>query len=196
MDKTERIQRLKNHLALYNINHEKQVMKLPSLKEANIYCVIHGVSSHQYGPLLEKYIRTKFNYIKNKAEDCTGDCSKDGKNSEVKVSLGGATHSKFNFVQIRPSHDCDAYILTAYHLSSENVEAEGELYVFKIPKEDIKKIVVSYGGYAHGTIKKHGLITIESLNDENNIKEYAIRPTINSECWKALMLHRIMETSL
>jgi hypothetical protein len=38
------------------------------------------------------------------------------KNSEVKVSLGGATHSKFNFVQIRPSHDCDTYILTAYHL--------------------------------------------------------------------------------
>jgi hypothetical protein len=196
MDKTERIKRLKEHLALSKIKHEEQIMKLPSLKEANTYCVIHGLSAQQYGPLLEKYIRTKFNYIKNKAEECIGDCSKNGKNSEVKVSLGGATHSKFNFVQIRPSHDCDTYILTAYHISPENIDTEGELFIFKVPKQDIKRIVVSYGGYAHGTIKEHGSITIESLNDEKIIKEYALRPTINDDCWKALMSYRVIETAL
>lgn len=148
------------------------------------------------GSLLEKFIRTKFNYVKNKAEDCTGDCFKDGKNSEVKVSLGGARHKKFNFVQIRPLHDCDTYILTAYHLSHENIESEGELYIFKVPKNDIKNIVISYGGYAHGTIKEHGIITTESLNDENKIKEFALRPTINDNCWKELMNFRVSETSL
>jgi hypothetical protein len=88
------------------------------------------------------------------------------------------------------------YILVAYHLSSENVESEGELYVFKVPKEAIKKIVVLYGGYAHGTIKEHGAITAESLNEEKSTKEYAIRPTVNDECWKALLKFRVGEKSL
>ena len=197
MDKSESVKRLREHLALSKVKHEDQVMKLDTLKEAHTYCVIHGVSAQQYGPLIERFIRTKFNYTKNRAEDCTGDCSKDGKNSEVKVSLGGATHTKFNFVQIRPSHDCDTYILTAYHLSFENVESEGELYVFTVPKSEIKKLVVSYGGYAHGTVKEHGKMTMDSLNDEKNgIKEYALRPTINNDCWKALMAFRVPETDL
>ena len=196
IDRPERVRRLIEHLAISKVNHEDQLMKLATLKDAHVYCVIYGLSAQQYGPLLEKFIRTKFNYAKNKAEDCTGDCSKDGKNSEVKVSLGGATHTKFNFVQIRPSHDCDAYIFTAYHLSSENAESEGELYIFVIPKPDIKRIVVLFGGYAHGTIKEHGAITNESLNDDTSIKEYALRPTINDECWKALIPFRVPESGL
>ena len=196
MDKTERVKRLKEHLALSKVKHEDQIMKLETLKDAHTYCVIHGVSAQQYGPLLERFIRTKFNFVKNKAEDCTGDCSKDGKNSEVKVSLGGATHSKFNFVQIRPSHDCETYILTAYHLSSENVESEGDLYVFKVPKSEMKSLIISYGGYAHGTIKEHGKITIDSLNDVKSTKEYALRPSINDDCWKALMHFTVPETAL
>lgn len=196
MDKSDRVKRLREHLTLSKVNHEDQIMKQATLKAAHTYCVMHGLSAQKYGPLLERFIRIKFNYIKNKAEDCTGDCSKDGKNSEVKVSLGGETHTKFNFVQIRPSHDCDTYILTAYNLSSDNVESEGELYIFKVPKEEIKKIVVSFGGYAHGTIKEHGKITIESLNDKKSTKEYALRPTINDACWKALMAFRIPESDL
>jgi hypothetical protein len=196
MDKYERVKRLREHLAISKVNHEDQVMKLTTLKEAHIYCIIHGISAQQYGPLLERFIRIKFNYTKNKPEDCTGDCSKDGTNSEVKVSLGGATHTKFNFVQIRPSHDCETYIFTALHLSPENVESEGELYVFKVPKSDIKKIVMSYGGYAHGTIKEHGVITMDSLNDEKSIKEYALRPIINDDCWKALLVFRVPENTL
>ena len=196
MEKTDRVTRLKEHLTRSNVDHEHEIMKSGTLKEAHTYCVLNGVSGQQYGPILEKFIRTKFNYIKNKAKSCTGDCSKDGKNSEVKVSLGGKNHNKFNFVQIRPSHDCETYILTAYNLSDNNVELEGELYIFKVPKDDIKKLVVCFGGYAHGTIKEHGNITIESLNDEKSTKEYALRPTINDNCWKALLPFRVPESGL
>lgn len=197
MDKAENVKKLKEHLARSKVKHEDEVMKLATLKDAHVYCVMHGLSAQQYGPLLEKFIRVKFNYAKNKAEHCTGDCSKEGKNSEVKVSLGGATHTKFNFVQIRPSHDCDIYLLTAYHLCPENVEEEGELYVFRVPKEDIKSILLAHGGYAHGTVKEHGRITAESMKEVGgSSKEYALRPTVNDACWKALLPFRLHESEL
>jgi hypothetical protein len=47
-----------------------------------------------------------------------------------------------------------------------------------------------------GTVKEHGSITIESLNDDKSIKEYALRPSINDECWKALMTHKVIESAL
>jgi hypothetical protein len=193
LDKSERIVILKQHINSFYVNHEENILSIYSLKGAHVYCVLHNLSAQQYGPLLEKYIRIRFGYIKNKPEHCIGDCSKDGKNSEIKVSLGGKKHNKFNFVQLRPAHDCAFYIFTAYNLSNDNVESEGELYIFKI--SDIKKLIVSYGGYAHGTIKENNRITIESVN-EKNMKEYAIRPKINDDCWKELMRYRVDESSL
>ena len=47
MDKTERIKRLREHLALSKVNHEEQIMKLVNVKEANTYCVIHDVSAQE-----------------------------------------------------------------------------------------------------------------------------------------------------
>lgn len=59
------------------------------------------------------------------------------------------------------------YILTAYHLSPENVETEGKSCLSsKSQRQHMKRIIVSYGGYAHGTSKEHGNITSESLNDD------------------------------
>jgi len=196
MNEAERVKRLEEHLTFLKVKHEDQIMKLPTLKDANVYCVIHGLSAQKYGPILEKFIRIKYSYNKNKAEDCIGDCNKDGKNTEIKVSLGGENHTKFNYVQIRPNHDCDTYIFTAYHLSQDNCKSEGELYIFKISKSDIKNLIVSHGGYAHGTIKEHGKITIESLENDKIIKEYALRPSINDNCWKALLPFRIQENDL
>jgi hypothetical protein len=196
MDSVERINLLRHHLSISKIKHDEYILKVPSLKDAHVYCIINSISAQQYGPLLERFIRTKFNYIKNKAEECTGDCSKDGKNSEVKVSLGGATHSKFNFVQIRPSHDCDMYILTAYHLSHENLGSEGELFIFRVPKEAMKSLIVSHGGYAHGTLKEHGPITMDSVNNEKLNREYAIRPCFGDECWKDLLRFKVDESIL
>ena len=196
LDKDARVNRLKEILTLSKVKHEHQIMKMPTLKQAHIYCVIYNISAQQYGPLLEMYIRNKFGYTKNKAEDCIGDCCKNGKNSEIKVSLGGISHKKFNFVQFRPSHDCETYILTAYHLISENVEQEGDLYIFRIPKTELEKIIVAHGGYPHRTIKEYGKITLESMNDKTSMKEYALRPTFNDRCWKNLIRFRVSEDEL
>lgn len=197
--KKDQVKRLKEHLIFSQIiKHEDQIMKLPSLKDAHIYCFIHNISGQQFGNLLEKYIRLKFGYTKNNASQCLGDGSKNGQNIEIKASLGSGTTSrkKYNYVQIRPNHNCDTYILTAYHLSLENVENGGELYIFKIPKTDIKKLIYIHGCYAHGTIKEHGKITIESINDETKTTLYALRPIINKKCWNALLPFRITEDML
>jgi hypothetical protein len=179
----ERIQKLKEHLARSAIHHEQEIMMETTLKEAHAYCVINNLSAQQYGPLLEKYIRIKRNFVKNTASDCNGDCSKEDKNAEVKVSLGGIKHHKFNWVQLRVSHNIQYYILTAYHLASTNVENGGDLYVFNVPKEDMLSLILKHGGYAHGTHKEHGGITMDDLKNENNKKEYAIRSSYGDKCW-------------
>jgi hypothetical protein len=198
LDNKDKINKLRDYLISSDINHSDEILKEPTLKDAHAYCVIHKISSQRYGALLENYILTKFGYTKNKAEECKGDCIKQGKNWEIKVSLGGSKHTKFNFVQIRLSHDCDMYILTAYHLSLENVDSCGELYIFNVPKDELKKLIVSYGGYAHGTIKEHGKIDTKLLDDSNaeNNKEYALRPTLNDNCWKELLQFRVDEKTL
>lgn len=193
---SERIKKLREHIESVSINHEQEIMKEKTLKNAHTYCVLNNVSAQQFGPLLEKFIIQKFKYNKNKSEECNGDCNKNNVNYEVKVSMGGAKHSKFNYVQIRPSHTCDMYILTAYHLSLENIESEGHLYVFKVPKNDMLNILVLYGGYAHRTKKENGAITMETLQDPTSMKEYAIRPVINDACWKELMKFVIEEEDI
>lgn len=195
MPSADCIDKLKAHLECSRTDHMVKIMEITNLKDAHIYCVLNNISAQQYGILLERYIINKFNYLKNKADACAGDCFKNGYNIEVKVSLGGVTHSKFNFVQLRPSHGLDYYILTAYHLSLENVESEGELYIFKIPKEDIIKLIVLHGGYAHGTFREHGLITLDSLSIPTN-KEYVLRSSFNDRCWNALLPFRISESDL
>jgi hypothetical protein len=176
-------------------DHKLEVMKCLTLHDAHAYCAVNRLSGQQYGPLLERYIRTKFKYSKPKASECAGDCAKNGTNTEVKVSLGGKTFTEFNYVQLRPSHACDAYLLTAYHLSEDTLASRGELYIFRVPKAEILEIIVSYGGYAHGTMREHGPITRESVS-ASDTKEYAIRPTFNDACWNALMPFRIEESDL
>jgi len=184
------IEKLKDHLNSIHVNHESEILKEETLKSAHMYCVINNISSQQYGPILEKYIISKYKYSKNKPENCTGDCmNKEGVNVEIKVSLGGSKHTKFNYVQIRPFHSCGVYLMTAYHLCMDNVDTGGELYIFNVPKEELNKLLVSYGSYAHGTIKELGKITEESL--VNTSKEYALRPSFNDPCWKALLPFRV-----
>lgn len=72
----------------------------------------------------------------------------------------------------------------------------GDLYIFKVSNIEMKKLIVSYGGYAHGTMKEHGKITEETVNDTKIIKEYALRPTIGDKCWKALLPFRVQEADL
>jgi len=192
----ERIKKLKECLECSTINHEQEILKETTLTNAHVYCVINNVSAQKYGPLIEKYIRIKNKFMKNAASECNGDCSKNDKNAEVKASLGGAKHNKFNWVQLRVSHVIDYYILTAYHLTVENVEAGGELYVFLVPKEDMLALIEKHGGYAHGTNNEHGAITIADLKNEKNKKEYALRSSYGDKCWMDIIKFRVSEESL
>jgi hypothetical protein len=192
---SQKVIQLRKHLNLLRKDPTEHIMAQLTLKDAHIYCVLNNISAQSYGPLLEKYIIHKFGYTKNNSSNCSGDCVKEGQNIEIKVSLGGAEHNKFNYVQIRLSHHIQIYILTAYYLNDNNVDSEGELFIFRLSKDQIKNIIMSYGTYAHGTIKNNGKITPESFISENN-KEYAIRVKYGDKCWNDLIKYKINDNEL
>jgi hypothetical protein len=175
--------------------HTDTILKLPTLKSAHIYCKLNNLSGQFTGPVLEKYIKKKYNMTKNTASSCIGDLKYNEIDIEVKASNGGKENNKFNYVQLRMNHNC-IYILTAYYLDYKNLENLGELYIFKLNKENIKPLIVKYGGYAHGTIEKLGEITIDDLNDINNPKEYALRPKYGDKCWIELLNYRVYEIAI
>ena len=173
-------------------NHTEIIINLPTLKDAHIYCKYNNLSGQFTGPILEKYIKLKYKMTKNNTSSCIGDLQFNEINVEIKASNGGKENNKFNFVQIRMNHNCE-YILTAYYLDYTNLDNLGELYIFRLKKENIKPLIVKYGGYAHGTIGELGEITIEDLNDTNNPKEYALRTKYGDKCWIELLPFRIEE---
>ena len=79
--------------------------------------------------------------------------------------------------------------------SDDNLEKMGELFIFKLNKTDMKKIIFKYGGYAHGTIQKLGVISEDDLENPSNDKEYAIRPKYADKCWHELLKYRFQEIS-
>ena len=187
--------KLKHILETSKINHSTEIMKQSDLKHAHIYCKIHGLSGQLSGPLIENYIKNKYGMSKNNSSSCIGDLQYEKINIEIKVSNGGKDNNKFNFVQIRMNHSCD-YILSAYYIDNSNLSECGELFLFKLNKDNIKIIVLKYGGYAHGTIQKLGYITKEDLDNITNNKEYAIRPKYGDKCWNELLTFRIHEFSV
>jgi len=123
---------------------------------------------------------------------CIGDLQLNQTNIEIKVSNGGKNNNQFNYVQLRMNHTCD-YILTAYYLHESNIDTLGELFIFRLNKKDMKEMILKYGGYAHGTVKKLGPITVEDLDIATNDKEYAIRPKYGDKCWCDLLTFRIQD---
>ena len=184
--------KLKHILGLSKCNHKIEILKEPNIKHAHIYCKINQLSGQVSGPLIEYYIQNKYKMTKNKASLCIGDLHHCEINFEIKVSIGGKDNNKFNYVQLRINHVCE-YILTAYYIDDDNINQLGELFIFKLNKENIKKIILQYGGYAHGTIQKLGPITIEDLENNLNDKEYAIRPKFGDKCWCELLQFRVDE---
>lgn len=130
--------------------------------------------------------------VRNKPSLCIGDLKYNETDIEIKISNGGKENNKFNYVQLRLNHNC-IYILTAYYINYYNLDNLGDLYIFKLNKEDIKNLIIKYGSYAHGTTGKLGKITAETLNDINNTKEYALRPKYGDKCWNELLRFRIDE---
>ena len=197
IDKDEPVRkRLKLFLDSSKINHKKEILKQETLKDAHIYCKVNNLSGQESGPLIETYMKEKFNMIKNNPSSCIGDLRAIGlidtedKNVEIKISNGGKANNKFNYVQLRMNHDCD-YIFTAYYLDYTNLNQTGELFVFYLNKPKIKELIAKYGKYAHGTIKKLGKISKSELNNSSNMKEYALRPKYGDKCWNELLKFRI-----
>ena len=187
---SETMNKLKDILDNSKTNYEKEVMGLNTIKDAHIYCKVHKLSGQVSGSLVEKFIKYKYNMEKNCASKCIGDLKHNNIDIEIKASNGGKDNNKFNFVQIRMNHNCE-YILTAYYLDYSNLKVLGELFVFRLGKNDIKKLVLEYGHYAHGTILKLGNITKQDLDNNNNEKEYALRPKYGDNCWQKLLEFRI-----
>lgn len=185
-------QLLKNILNSSVVDYKKEIMLRNSIKEAHIYCKLKNLSGQLSGSLIEKFIKNKYKMVKNNSSLCIGDLyhKEIGKNFEIKISNGGKTHNKFNFVQLRINHNCD-YLFTAYYLDNSNINTLGELFIFRITKIDIKQLILKYGTYAHGTLSKLGSITNEDLDNLDNTKEYCIRPEYNSKCWNYLLQFRI-----
>ena len=181
--------------SISNKIHAETIMKLPTLKDSHIYCKYNNLSGQFTGPVLEKYIKIKYKMTKNNASSCNGDLKCNEINIEIKASNGGKENDKFNFVQLRMNHKC-VYILTAYYINYTNLDNLGELYIFKLNKENIKQLIIKYGCYAHGTIGELGKITMEDLNDPTNPKEYALRPKYDDKCWIELLNFRIDEITI
>jgi len=185
-NKTQTILKLKNILDNSKINHKNNIMNQLTLKDAHIYCKLYNLSGQITGPLIENYIKDNYNMLKNDASSCIGDLQYNKENIEIKVSNGGKDNNKFNYVQLRMNHTCN-YIFTAYYINNGNIDELGKLYIFKLNKENIKKIILEHGSYAHGTIQKLGPITIDDLNNTENDKEYSIRPKYGDKCWNNLL---------
>ena len=182
--------KLSQILSRSKCNHKLQMMNLPDLKTAHIYCKENLLSGQISGPLIEHYIKDKYVMTKNRASLCIGDLHHNHTNIEIKVSNGGKDNNKFNYVQIRMNHTCD-YILTAYYIHESNLDTLGELFIFRLNKKDMKSMILKYGGYAHGTVHKLGPITAEDLDNATNDKEYTIRPKYGDKCWRELLKFRI-----
>ena len=57
----------------------------------------------------------------------------------------------------------------------------GEAHVFKVPSAKIYDLVLEYGGYTHGTVKRNGVITSESIRDKSTDFEYSLSANPNAD---------------
>jgi hypothetical protein len=183
---------LKKLLNISHIDHKTGILNVSDLKEAHAYCKVNKLSGGLSGTLIENFIRERYNMTKNKSSLCIGDLKHNGENIEVKISNGGQCNNKFNYVQIRLNHNC-SYLLTAYHISKENIHELGELFIFKLTKENIKNLIVKHGHYSHGSKSVLGKISKKDLNNCKNNKEYSLRTRKGDIVWKSLMKFRVVD---
>jgi hypothetical protein len=173
------------------VDHRAAALAQPSLKYAHAYCKTNSVSSQSFGPTIETYIIREREWMRQPPRLRAGDAvDAAGLTYEIKASLGGAAHGAFNYVQIRPAHDIDVYLLTAFHLTEANACDGGELYVFRVAAPTMYELVARFGKYAHGTRAAHGDITAATVAAAGNDKEYALRPRFGDACWAALKPYR------
>ena len=150
------------------------------------------LSPQSYGALLETWIKKRMD-LGDKLDNLSGDASHNIKTFEIKVSIEDKI-GKFNYVQLRPSHSVDAYIILNYSITLDEV-----LWLY-IPHNEMITMINESGGYAHGTLAVQGAITLQSI--QSNSYEYCIRPNMHKpntqagKTWQALTKFRVSEDKL
>ena len=100
---------------------------------------------------------------------------------------------KSTLCKFAPDHNVDYYIFVAYNMYDTDSEI-GKAYIFKVPSEVVYNLIVLYGGYAHGTVKKN-LEPLHMKNVKGRGAEYALRcnPNVKSggPLWEAIMEYRV-----
>ena len=159
-------------------------------------CVLFRKYTSPQSTDAEKLLRNDFK-IGKPVNTVSGDGMKNGVNYEIKVSIHD-TKCKTNIRQIRPHHDVDFYIIMAFNVFGGD---RGEAYVFKVPSEKIYELVLEYGGYTHGTVKRNGVITAESIRDKSTDFEYSLSADPNAstttkgkKLWLELMKYSVLYT--
>ena len=152
------------------------------LERAILLCKIY-LSSQSAGAALERLLirllsGTPIALRKRKREKKGSADVRFGEfNCEIKVSTEGS-NDQFHFVQIRLDSAIDYYLFMSYSISFR------EIRYFVLSQEEMKRLLVAgYSvGYAHGTVKKWGLITEDNLRDDC---EYCFRPNFKKSVDKA-----------
>jgi len=165
---------------------KKKCQQEKRLLEKCILCKYY-LSSQQWGPLLERFIKDKFS-IRRAANITSGDgLSPNGFNIEIKVSLGNNV-GKLNFVQIRPDHNINFYLFLVYNIFEGE---KGSIHWLLCPSIQLYELLYTYGSYAHGTVSKLGKINHENIFGRSC--EYALRPNLKGkESSKGKILWNIM----
>lgn len=157
---------------------EKQIIDI--INSASTFtekCILAKKYLSPQSTIMEQIIKTDLNMGKKKNQT-SGDATKNGSNYEIKYS-GHAKKSKWNFVQIRPDHDVQFYLLLGYNMYDESNTNIGKAYIFKVPSLDMYNLVKNYGGYAHGTIDVLGKLSTSNIKGRNC--EYALRCDPNAK---------------
>ncbi len=171
-------------------NKHQILEKIKSLETITEICVYGRYWLKSQSTNIEKILLDRLK-IEPPISNNSGDGHKNGTNYEIKVSMH-AKQSKINFVQIRPDHDIQFYILIAFNMYED--DDIGKAYIFKIPSEDLYKLLPDYGGYAHGTKEKLGDITSENIKER--YLEYALRANPNLKkgiqpLWNELLKYEV-----
>jgi hypothetical protein len=158
-----------------NTNTREILDTIQKEKDLTNKCILYRKFFPPQSTYIETIIRNDL-FIEKPKNKTSGDGIKSGVKYELKYS-GHAKHSRLNFVQIRPDHNIDYYILVAYNMYYN--DQLGKAFIFKIPSARMYDLVVKYGGYSHGTIKHLG--RINKINFKGRNLEYSIRCNPNSK---------------
>ena len=178
-----------------NIDMKKIIDKITSCELLTDICILGREYLSPQGTSMESIIKGHLN-IGPKIDETSGDGCKNNINYELKVSIH-SINSKLNFVQIRPDHNVQYYILIGYNMYDPIDQNKGKGYIFKVPSDNMYDLIIKYGGYAHGTKKVLGdTITLENLKGRNC--EYALRCNPNSKkgkdytLWNELLKYEVI----